>query len=332
MQQFDVVTIGDSVLDTFLSLHSASAFARFDTDTDELRIRSGGKVLLEDAQFLLGGNATNVAVGLQRLGLTTALIAELGDDEFAAKITKTIQKEGVSLDFIKIAQGAPSTFSVILDVLGDRTAFIRHVTRDHAIPLEGFETKWIYLTSMGKEWRAMYQDVLTYKKSHGTKLAFNPGSAQMQEGPDSFADVLAQTDILFVNRDEAEIILHGKTLTKEERETEENLLFRIQRAGPKMIVMTDGDNGSYVMDEKANLLYEKAAACKIVEKTGAGDAYASGFLSAIFLGKSTKEAMQFGAENAASVIEHVGAQAGLLTKEAMEKRMTQGTPAITKIT
>lgn len=165
------------------------------------------------------------------------------------------------------------------------------------------------------------QKLLNIKKMHDVKLAFNPGSAQIKKGPDSFKDVLAVTDILFVNRDEAEILLHGKPVSKEEQETEENLLFRIQRMGPKMIVMTDGDHGSYVLDEKAELFYETCAPAKIVEKTGAGDAFGTGFLGALLAGKSIQEAMQWGAANAASVIEYVGAQPGLLTHHGMSERL-----------
>ncbi len=320
MHTFDVVTVGDAILDTFLHLHNANDFARVNKETEELCIRTGSKVLLDSAEFLLGGNASNVAVGLQRMGFTTALVAELGDDEFSQKLIKGLRKEDINLDFMKQTKNAESTFSVILDMLGDRTAFIRHVQREHLLSPEGIITKWLYLTSVGKDWHRLYENVLEYKKSQKVFLAFNPGSAQISEGPESFVDVLAVTDILFVNRDEAEIILHGKPVAKEIQETEENLLFRIQRLGPKMIVMTDGDNGSYVMDEKAELFYEKSAKCIVVEKTGAGDAYSSGFLGALLSGKTVQEAMRYGAANAASVIEQVGAQAGLLTHDTIAKR------------
>lgn len=320
---FDVVTIGDSILDTFLSLHSASDFARFDKETEELCIRSGAKVLIDSADFMLGGNASNVAVGLSRLGLSTALVAEIGDDEFSEKLVKGLTTEGVSLDFVKRTHDVPSTFSVILNLLGDRTAFIRHVERQHEIALDGLETKWLYLTSLGKEWHGLYEKVVAYKKTHDVKLAFNPGSAQIHEGPASFAEVLSLTDILFVNRDEAEVILHGKPITPEERDTDQNLLFRIQRMGPKMIVMTDGGNGAYVMDEKAELFHEAAMPNNPVDKTGAGDAFGTGFMGAYLLGKPVQESMQWGAANAASVIEHIGSEPGLLRPNEIEQRLQQ---------
>lgn len=321
MQQFDVVTIGDSVLDTFLHLAGASDFARIDAASRELCIKTGSKVLLDSADFLIGGNASNVAVGLSRMGFNAALVAEFGDDEFSQKLIKGLEKEKVNLDNTLRSPHAASTFSVILDILGDRTAFIRHVKRNHAFSFANVSTKWLYLTSLGETWETAYEKALDYKKSSGAKLAFNPGSAQIQAGPESFTHVLSVTDILFVNRDEAELILHGKLPEENLTETEENLLFRIQRMGPKLIVMTDGDRGSYVLDENAQLSYEKAAGCKVVEKTGAGDGFASGFLSAMLLGKSVRKAMQYGAANAASVIEQVGAEPGLLTREQIEQRI-----------
>jgi len=62
--------------------------------------------------------------------------------------------------------------------------------------------------------------------------------------------------------------------------------------------------------------------CTMVEKTGAGDAYAAGFLGALLLGKSVEEALQWGAAESASVIEHVGAQPGLLTMNGLKHRLS----------
>lgn len=165
MATYDVITIGNSILDTFLSLHGASEFARFDKKTEELCIRSGAKVMLDGADFCLGGNASNVAVGLSRLGHKVALVAELGDDEFSEKLVHGLEKEGVSLSLVKRTKNAPSTFSVILNILGDRTAFIRHVKREHAFSFDTVDTEWLYLTSMGEEWEKTYAKVVEYKKN-----------------------------------------------------------------------------------------------------------------------------------------------------------------------
>ena len=328
--QYDLVAVGDAILDIFLSIHNQSEFCKWD-DKGHLMIHAGSKILIDESAFMLGGNGCNVASGVKRLGFNTALVAELGDDEFAAKLKNGLQKEGVSQEFVKTTPGAPSTFSVGIQVGNDRTLFVHHVEREHQFSFDSLETKWLYLTSLGNKWEHVYQQVIEFKKSHEVKLAFNPGSAQMHKGVDSFKDVFPVTDILCINRDEAEMILYNKILEEKDRESEENMLFRIQRLGPKMVVMTDGANGAFVMDEGAKLYYEKAGNGKMVGKTGAGDAYSSGFLAGLLSGKHVQEAMQWGAANATAVIGHIGAQTGLLTPEDIQPFIAQHTAPVEEV-
>lgn len=320
-RKVDIVSVGDSILDTFLALNTTNELCHYEKEHNELCLQSGAKIMVDSAAFLLGGNAGNVAVGSSRLGLQSALVAELGDDEFAAKMMKGLQEEKIELSHVIQTPGTPSTFSVILNVANERTLFVRHVKRQHNLSLDGLSASWVYLTSMGTEWHDMYQKVLAFVKATGAHLAFNPGSPQIREGGESFVNVLAATDILFVNREEAEVVLYKKEKPDGEKETEENMLFRIQRAGPKIVVMTDGPKGAYAMDGEAHLFFGKIASGDVVEKTGAGDSFASGFLAAHILGKSIPEALNWGSVNSASVIGKVGAQPGLLTREEIEKRV-----------
>lgn len=321
MQSFDVVAVGDAILDVFIGVKNQDEFCQWD-DKGHLMLHAGAKILVDETAFMLGGNACNVSVGLKRLGIFSSLIAEFGSDEFAEKLKNGLEKEAVDLSLSQTTPDAPSTFSVGIQVGNDRTLFIHHVKREHNFSWD-FETKWLYLTSLGEKWEHVYKAAAVYKKATNTKLAFNPGSLQMKTGVESFKNVLEVTDILIINRDEAEMILHGKALVAEEKETEENMLFRIQRMGPKMIVMTDGDNGSYVMDENAKLFYEKGVKVAVIGKTGAGDGYTSGFLAAIIAEKTVQEAMQWGAVNAMGVIGHIGAQTGLLERKVMEEKVAE---------
>lgn len=320
---FDVVCVGDSVLDIFLSSKS-SEYVKYDSATEKLVLHAGSKILIDEAAFTLGGNASNVAAGLTRLGFGAALVAELGDDEFAEKIQKGLKEEGVNLEHVKITLGAQSTFSVGITIGGERTLFVHHEKRQHTLSLDGLSAGWVYLTSMGEEWRGMYTKVLEYVKTTGAKLAFNPGSAQMKAGYEHFKDVVSMCDILFVNRDEAEEMLYGKLRSKEEKETAESLLFRLQRMGPKMVVLTDGTNGSFVLAQDNQVYQEGIVKEKAyIGRTGVGDAYASGFLGAVVSGNDIPAAMQWGTHNAAAVLEHIGAQVGLLTKEKMQSRIEE---------
>src|SRR6185312_11410826 len=105
-QKFSVTTIGDAIMDVFLAIDHPSEALSCDPQTHTLHVLSGSKILVDTAAFCLGGNACNVAVGLQRLGYKTAFIAELGDDIFGKELIKGLEKEKVAYDFAKITPGA----------------------------------------------------------------------------------------------------------------------------------------------------------------------------------------------------------------------------------
>lgn len=322
MQEFDIVCVGDAILDIFLNINNESEFCTFDKATNHLILLSGEKILVDEVSFMLGGNACNVSVGTKRLGLQSALVAEFGGDVFAEKLQSGLKREGVNLDFTKTTLDTVSTFSAGLHVAGERTLFIHHVVRKHEMGLDGIKTKWIYLTSMGREWENIYHRVLEHVKQSGTKLAFNPGSQQLKDGVGKFTDIILATDMLMVNLDEAELILYGKVKSPQEREPREDVLSRLQQMGAKEVCMTDGENGSIALDSSG-----KFYTCGIVKptsftgRTGVGDGFASGFLSARIYGKTTEEALKWGAVNASGVLEHIGAQTGLLGKDQLEKRV-----------
>ena len=314
---FDVVCIGNAKIDAFLSIHEASAHLRLNKDTNELCIRSGEKIAVDRCDFVLGGNAANVAVGLTRVGLSSAICAEIGDDEFSQKIISTLKKENVHIELLKQSKEKPSSFSMILNFKNERTIFSKHTQRNHDFSFDNLYTKWVYLTSLGEEWKNVYARVADFVKQRKSLLAFNPGTLQIAAGFKSIENILSITDILFVNKEEAIEIPNNKR----NKDTIKQLLEQLQKLGPKIVVITDGENGSYTIDEKGEIFRQDTIPCKIVEKTGTGDAYSTGFLAATLHGLSIREAMRWGALNSASVIEKVGAQAGLLHKNDMEKKL-----------
>ncbi len=325
MQIFDVITVGDSILDTFVQLAPDGKHYHTEREQKELCLMLGEKIPVDSCEFYLGGNASNVAVGLSRLGFAASLAAELGTDVFAQKIHEAIDKEKVNKSLIVTTPNTSSTFSIILNVGGDRTLFVRHVERQHNIVLENVSTKWVYLTSLGENWRNMYDRTLQFVQASGAKLAFNPGSMQMKAGIDTFKDVVASCDLLFVNREEGEEILYGKVSSLEEKETPETLLFRLQRMGPKMVVITDGENGAHAIDQDSKVYSQGIFRDKVTEKTGAGDAFSTGFLGALLSGQSVQHALLWGAAESAGVIGKVGAESGLLTKEELEHKIQENT-------
>lgn len=304
----DVVTVGNGIIDAFLSLHDANAHCRVNTETAELCVTYGQKIPVDHCEFILGGDACNVAVGLKRLGLSTAVVAEIGNDEFASKIINTLDQEGVDTTYI--LKKGQSSFSVCIQFQGERTLFVEHQKRSHEFSFENIATKWLYLTSLGHDWKHAYARACAFVRDNNVKLVFNPGTIQIADGLEAITEALRLTEVLFLNKDEAMTLL-GHTAD------EKILLDELHKLGPKIVVITDGKRGSFVRDATGNMLTKEIINRPVVGKTGAGDAYTSGFLAAYFQNLSLDTAMTWGTKNAASVIGYVGSQKGLLTRSAI---------------
>lgn len=313
MKNFDVISVGGAIIDAFLTIHEANKHCRIDDHHSELCVHFGEKIQVDRCEFSLGGDACNVSVGLARLALQSALVAEIGDDEFAEKIVKGLSKERVNQSLVTQQKGAHSSFAIGIDFKDERTLFVAHAKHIHNFDLSQVSTKWIYLTSLGKQWKHAYKDVLTFVESTNAKLAFSPGTPQLEEGVGSFRNVLQKANVLFVSKREAEEIVGAQN-------NMETLAVQLQKLGPSIVVITDGANGSFCKSN--DKIYRLSVfPANVVEMTGAGDAYIGGFLGALVLEQDIPTAMCWGAVNAASVIEHIGAQSGLLPKDAIEKRL-----------
>ncbi len=308
---FDLITIGDSTLDTFLILDHHTPGCRVDKSRRHLILNYGEKIGITHTAQSVGGNAANVAVGARRLGLKTSIVTELGDDVHGMVIYASIKKSGVGTSSIALIKGKETRYSVVLNFGSERTILSYHAPRSYTLPTLP-KTKWIYYTSLGASFDRLQTQLLTYLHRHqDILLAFNPGSSQYSQASSPLREVLKRTDVLFVNKEEAAQIIHKKISIKQ-------TCAALHRWGVKIITITDGENGSYASDG-ASFFSLPPYPIPAKAKTGAGDAYASGFLGALFYKKSIVEAMQWGTANAAGVIQQFGAQQGLLGKKGIEK-------------
>lgn len=321
MQTYDVLTVGDASLDAFLGINENNEKARVNPETKELCFKHGEKISVEHTYFSVGGNAANVAVGISRLGLKASIAAEIGDDEFALKINNTLAKEGVDRSFLRTAHGQESSFSVAINFKGDRTLFSEHLSRPHEFTYGHAKIQWMYLTSLGMEWEGAYEKAISYVEEDKALLAFNPGTLQLRKKSSIVEKAISISNILIINKEEAQKILSEYAGQKNPPEDIKEILLEVMKLGPKIVVATDGKNGSYVLDSEKNFYHEGILESHAVERTGAGDAYSSGFLSAIVYNLTIQEAMQWGSENATGVVGKIGAEAGLLTKKEMEEKV-----------
>lgn len=321
----DVISIGDATLDTFIELEDA--IVTKNGNGESLCLPFADKIPIHQLVKKVAGNAANVAVGTSRLGLTSAFWTKLGDDIFAKDVLKKMKEEGVSTRYVQKEKGKESNFTVVLNYKGERTQLIHRVPRNYDLPNNLEKAKFVYLTAMGENHQLAYTELLEYLIKYKVKLAYNPGKYQITCKEKICNDLLPYTEIVFVNKEEAELILEGKQQNRKGgkkmgKSYIKDIMKRLHEAGPEIVVVTDGPNGSYALID--NKYYHLGIFDgPVVERTGAGDAYATGFLSAILHGKTTQEAMIWGTFNSWSVVQYIGPIDGLLTKAKMHKLQKQ---------
>ncbi|MDQ5944371.1 MAG: Kinase [Patescibacteria group bacterium] len=318
--RIDVLSVGDIVSDAFIRLLPAEA--EIDKDPKDrhplLCMTYGSKVPFEYAITIHGvGNSPNAAVSFARLGLKSSLYSNMGHDEIGQKMLEALKKNKVQTQYIDVHEGKTSNFHYVLWYDSDRTILIKHETYDYKwphIPVED-TPKWIYLSSLGEAGWGLHAKIAEYLEKHSdVKLAFQPGTFQMRKGFGELKRLMKHTELFVVNKEEAQMMTGKKTDDIAE------LARDIHAEGANIVAITDGPNGSYVSDGNAVWQMRNYPDPKPpFERTGAGDAYTSTFVAGlIYSDGDVKTAMQWGPINSMSVVQEIGAQAGLLTKNKLE--------------
>ncbi len=313
----DIISIGDATLDHFVQLNTASLLCNINADNCWLCLNYSEKIPIEELISTIGGNACNNAVGSARLGLKAAFFSTIGDDDVGQKILKLIKQEKVSLKYLTVQKRSASNLSIALRFKTERTILVYHQPRRYTLPVLS-PSKWIYLTSLGKEFPPVHKQLLEQLKHNGASLAFNPGTHQLLAGTKALAPILKRCQVLLVNKQEAQLLLGDHT-----QDPVPQLMEQLRLMGPEIVVITDGERGAYAYDGRQQYRVHPPAS-KVVERTGAGDSFSTAFLAALCHGKTIADGLVWGATNAASVIEHVGPQAGLLTTPALLARIKKG--------
>ena len=322
---YDFVAIGDMTTDAFIRLKDAEEHVIH--NTRELCLRFGEKVPYESVQEVRAtGNAANAAVAASRLGLRSALISWVGDDENGRECRETLRGKGVGDEFVTVENGKKTNYHYVLMFGEERTILIKHEDFSYHLP-ENFEPpRYLYFSSVSEHAREFEHDVATWAKAHPeTKLAFQPGTFQVKLGAEELRDVLSATELYFCNKEEARAML------RTEETDAKNMMEDIRRLGPKVVCITDGSNGAYLLDDSgAWHIPMFPDFTPAVNRTGAGDATASTTVAYISLGMKPIDALLRGLVNAAAVAQGVGAQTNLLSKDDIEdwyaKRPADFTP------
>lgn len=314
MDAIDLLSIGDASLDVFITPTESETLCRLDDKESLICFSYGDKIPVKTLEITIGGNAANNAVGTARLGIKSAAVLTLGSDDVGGRIIERLAGEGVDTTFVVQQPSTASNYSTVVSVSGERTIFTYNAPKSYEFPTQLPEVSWVYLTSMGDSFRPFYNHLVSWlKKYPDTKLAFNPGSRQLRAGRKAISDVLSASFIVYVNRKEAEEI----TAMEDSQGKEKELMGALTVLGPKISIVTDGPSGSFAYDGKR---YFKVGILPVdaYERTGAGDAFGAGCLSALISGAPLERALLWGTLNSASVIGYTGAQKGLLKEDEIE--------------
>ncbi len=314
----DLIAIGDTTIDNFVKIHDAQVKCNLDKLKCMLCVEYGDKISVDKLIHLVAGNAANAAVGASRLKLSSSIYTNVGSDPAGKQILEKLKDEGVSTRYVLESKNMESNLSTVLSFQGERTIFVYHQKWDYKLPDLDL-TRWVYFTSIAPSFTDsnLLNELTLYLERVGSKLLYSPGTYQIKFGVKKNPKLLNLTEVFIVNLEEAKRILDYKD---DENLPVKKLLKNLLDLGPKMIVITDALSGSYSFDGE-KFYHIKAFPANLVEMTGAGDAYATGLMSALFYGKDLAEAMRWGAANGAAVVEEVGPQAGLLTYNKMQERL-----------
>lgn len=314
---YDMISLGPARMDVFVGLPDDEVLESCSIDKQRCMIELGfgEKIPVKSMSFEIGGNTGNNAVGLAKLGHKVAMVGTMGDHFMEREVINILQKSGVETKYIIKIPGKFG-FGVIINYQGERTILSYYPDSECIFKIvdENVTTDWVYLTTAGQDYECFYEDAVKWAKKIGAKIAFNPGSRQIKEGVEHIRYAYEVSEIIFVNREESMDLLEIKNQNIDIKD----LLTGLRKLGPKTAVITNGPDGTYASDGQ-RFVHMPIVDAPVVERTGAGDAFGSGFLGAYMAGKSLDESLLWGTVNSASVLGFVGPQAGLLNQAQIEK-------------
>ncbi|MEX2006931.1 MAG: carbohydrate kinase family protein [Candidatus Saccharimonadales bacterium] len=317
-QKLEVLAVGDVVTDAFIKLANDQAAVEENPAGPKLVMPYAAKVPFDYTQIVPAvGNAANAAVAFSKLGLAAGLVSNVGDDSYGRQIMTVLEKAKVDTRFVHINSGKASNFHYVLWYKEDRTILIKHEDYDYhwprfrAVDVPG----WLYFSSVSSQAEDYHDQLAEWLQDHpDVKLAFQPGTFQIQAGPERLAKIYQRSEVLAVNRQEAAEISGGDASNINE------LFDRLHGLGPKIVVISDGHAGAYASSGQARYkmpIYPDPK--QPFERTGAGDAFTSTFVAALIKGGDIESALYWAPINAMSVVQKVGAQAGLLDETEIDR-------------
>lgn len=315
--RLDVLSVGDVVIDAFIKLFDESERVEHRDDGTWLALPFGTKLPFDYAKVLPAvGNASNASVAFAKLGLRSGLVANVGGDKYGRDIIDALHHARVDARFVHINSAKKTNYHYVLWYKDERTILIKHEEYNYHWPRfrANDVPQWIYFSSISKHAVEYHDEVYEWLEAHpDVKLAFQPGTFQMQMGVHRLAKLYRRAEVLALNREEAAMVSGG------DHDDIDGLLNKLHELGPRVVLISDGHKGAYASDGISRYKMPIYPDPKPpFERTGAGDAFTSTFVAALIKGADLQEALLWAPINSMSVVQKVGAQEGLLSERELE--------------
>jgi sugar/nucleoside kinase (ribokinase family) len=315
-KELDVLVIGDITVDAFIRLKEAHLNCNVDNSNCQICMDFGSKIPYQEVHIIPGvGNSPNAAVSASRLGLKSGILTFAGNDVNGRECEFSLKNEGVDTSNFIIENGKTTNYHYVLWFNDERTILIKHEAYKAYMP-DIKKPKWIYLSSLGEYAEDFHKDIEKYLLNNSdVKFAFQPGTFQIRMGYEKLKTLYARTEYFCCNVEEAQAIL------KTDIRDVSWLLDQVSSLGPKIITITDGPKGAYMRDQNGLKYFIPAYKDPKapLERTGAGDAFTSTFMSFLIIGEEPVDALKYAPINSMNVVQHVGAQEGLLVMSEIKR-------------
>ena len=320
--KYDVITIGAAVRDVYVQ---SDEFVVEDSDrvkgVEEACFILGKKIEVDRPIFGSGGGATNAAATFAHLGLKTSCIAQIGDDDSGKAVQEDLHKHGVHTKHLLVSQGEGTGYSILLTTKeGQRTAV---VYRGAAIELDAKQidwknvnAKWLYVTNLSGDMPLM-KKILKFAASHDIKVAWNPGSKDLDHGLSKLTPMLKQIDFFTLNREEC------AKLTGLAPSDLRSMIKQVSELVTGAFALTDGPRGTYACYDH-HCFHALPSNVPVTNATGAGDAFGSAFVAGLIeFEEDIVASLRLGTLNAEAVIQEVGAKKGLLPRMPGTRKLSE---------
>ena len=309
---YDVITFGSAAWDVFLKLDKfktikSNKFAR----GQGLCLDLGSKIDVKEIFLFSGGGGTNTAATFAKQGFRTAFCGMVGSDIFGKEIIEELKKLKIDTQFIFKTDLKPTNFSVIFNTgpKKDKTIIAYRgaagFLNKRIIPWSKLKAKWFYLAPLTGELADITEEIVNFAYKNKIKIAFNPGKYQLSQK--NLKRILKKIDVLFLNREEASL------LTKIPYNKEKEIFKKLDQMCPGIAII--GSSKGIKASDNKRIYQFKSSKIKIVDRTGAGDAFVSGFVSEFIKKNDIKYAIKLGMANSASCMKKLGAKHGLLKQQ-----------------